>query len=329
MDARTYRINNTAQTLLQDFPQGSSSDTVVISIYDVDDGAYDYQNVAMTSVKGTTWKYSWTPTQGHVFEIDYWNQTLDVHYFEYAYVVGQVPVPVSGSVGGSTLVTLRKEFLIQIDQYNANDLSGDSSSGDQANKAINKALQKCYQLIRDSRFMQAYPTTSLVSTSGQDYIDLGAVTDLDEIISLQDTTNIVKLVKIPWHKYRTMAPDPSQMTGVPYYYSRLFNRIYLLPRPSSAITYTAEYIKIYSELSADADQALIPSMYNYWIYSEAEVEWYKMQDANNIPQIVLTERAENREIALKSIMSAFNENYQSESNFGRNIRRTRVDQLDI
>lgn len=331
MDRSTNRILDTPYSLLQAFgSQAQPTDTVVISIYDVDDATLDVDRASMTFVNGSTWKYAWTPGQTHTYVIDYYNQTLDVHYEEYVNVVANFFFSSSGSgITGSSLATLRKEFLIQIDNYNADDLTGDASSGDLATKSINKALQKMYALIKDSKFLQAYPTTNLVSTSGQDYIELGTVTDLDEIASIQDTTNYIKLVKIPWYKYRQLSPDPSVNTGVPTHYARLFNRIYLYPRPSSAITYTTDYIKTYSYLSDDGDLALIPARYNFWIYSEAEVEWYKMQDASAVPKIVISERDANREIAIKDILSGFNEDFQIESMFGRQERVRRVDQLDL
>lgn len=314
---RTQYFNNVAQTLLQSFPGSATTDDVRITIYDVNTSTTDVNAAAMTSIGNDTFSYSWTPTGAHTYLIRFNNVTLDVNDYLYAYVVGSSTPGVSGSVSGSSLTTLRKEFLIQVDNYNADDLSGDGSSGDLAVKSINKALQKIYSMVKDSKFMQAYPSTALVSASGTDYIDLGGITDLDEIASIEDTTNKYKLIKIPFWRYREWAPDPSNVTGTPTHYARLFNRIYLYPRPTAVVTYTTDYVKAYGDLSSGSDQALLPSKYNYWIYAEAEVEWYKMIDANAVPQIVLAERERCEKIAMNDIFSGFNDNTVNDSIFGR------------
>ena len=320
-DRNTYRVVNVAQTLLQSFPGGSSGDTVRVSIYDVTDGALDVDGASMTNVHGNNWKYSWTPSQTNVYEIDYHNVTLDVHYYEYVSVTGVVVGAPSGTMDGSTLSVLRKAFLIQIDNYNSGDLTGDNSSGDQANKAINKALQKIYSLIKDSKYLESYPSTSLASTVSQEYIELSAISNLDEIVKITDRTNNIELVNLPYWRFRQLYVDPTEQTGTPIVYSRLFNRIYLGPRPTAAITYLTDFMKRYAELSDDADQALIPSKYNYWIYSEAEVEWYKMQDPYDIPAIVISERDKNREIAMQDVFSKFDEIMVADSHFGQLTQR--------
>lgn len=317
MDRNTYRQINQAQTLQQAFPDAGVGDSVLITIYDLDDAATDVNAVAMTYVSGVSWKYSWTPVQNNNYIVTYFNSTQNVSHYEYVKVSGEIAGVPGGAGVGSTLTLLRKQFLIQIDNYNANDLTGDGSSGDLATKSINKALQKIYSIVKDEKFMEAYPSTLLASTANQDYISLSAIADLDDILSITDTSNLYKLKYIPFWKYREWSPDPSVVTGMPTHYTKLFDRIYLYPRPTTVITYTTDFVKSYAELSNDVDVALLPSKYNYWIYAEAEVEWYKMQDPYNIPQIVITERQRCYDIALADIMSGFNENLQAETIFGR------------
>lgn len=317
METRTYRIVNVAQILQQSFPLGDSSNSVKISIYDVDDSAQDVSVAAMTFVTGVTWKYSWTPTENHMFLIDYYNETLDSHYYEYCQVAGEL-VGVPGGAGvGSTLTVLQKSVLLGLDNYNPNDLTGDGSSGDQATRSINKALQKIYSLIKDSKFMQAYGSTSLASVASQDYIALSAISDLDEVVSVLDTSNNITLQYIePWKYFQT--PNPANVTGVPFQYTRIFNRIYLRPRPTAVITYTTQYRKTYADLSAGSDVALIPSKYNYWILAEAMVEWKIMEDPNAVPAILLSERDKVRDIAMMDILSEYNKVIVSDSHWGSN-----------
>ncbi len=268
-DRFSYRLLDQAQTLVQNFPQGSSGDTVVYNIFDIDDNTTDVTNTAMTNESGSLWSAAWTPSESHNFQIEYWHQTLDVRYYEYIKVVGTL-VGVPGGAGtGTTLTNLRTRFLKLIDNYNANDLTGTNSSGEVADLCLNDALQLIYAQIKDSRYMQAYSSTGLASTANQSYIELSGITDVDNISSMKDTTNNITLKEIPTHQYFTQVPDAADQTGTPSQYCRIFNRIYLNPRPTAVITYTTEYVKTYTRLASDSDTALIPTKYDDWIYKEA------------------------------------------------------------
>lgn len=311
----TYRLAGQAQNLLQSFPLGNSADTVLISIYDADDNTADVTEAAMTHETGVSWGYAWTPTESHNFIIKYDNQTIDVQEYEYVKVAGEI-VGVPGGAGvGSTLTVLQKSLLLALDNYNANDLTGDGSSGDQATRSINKALQKIYSMLKNNRYLQAYGSSALSSTADQAYIELSGISDLDEITAMKDATNNVTLQYIePWKYFQTS--DPAEITGVPFQYTRIFNRAYLRPTPTAVINYVTEYRKTYADLSAGGDVALIPSKYNYWILAEAAVEWYAMQDAYNVPQIVLAERDRNKDIAMGDLMSDFNKIIVADNHFG-------------
>src|SRR3990167_8078351 len=271
MERSEYRLVDVAHTLLISFPGGASTDTVVISIYDVDDAALDVDKAAMTSVNASNWKYSWTPSQTNNYIITFRNSTLDVEYYLYVKVTGSIAGVAGGSGTGTTLTNLRTRFLKLLDNYNANDLTGTNSSGEVADLCLNDALQLIYAQIKDSKYMQAYPSTGLVSVADQAYIELSGVSDIDAIAAIKDTTNNITLRCISAHEYHTRVADAADQTGTPYEYCRVFNRIYLTPRPTAVITYTTEYIKTYARLSADADTALIPTKYDDWIYKEARV----------------------------------------------------------
>lgn len=320
MERNTYRLVDVAQTLLQAFPLGATTDTVVISIYDVDDAALDVNASAMTSVQGNQWKYSWTPSQNHNYIIDYWNQTLDVHDYEYTTITGQIVGVTGGSGTGSTLGNLVTRFLQLIDRYNSTDASDTTagSGGALARLVINEALQSIYSDTKDAPYAQAYSTT-LASTSGQSYMALSAISDFDEIMALQDTTNYIDLIEVrPW-KYFFEVPAPSQNTGTPYRYCRINQRLYLDPQPTSSITYTVWYIKNFARLSSDSDQAAIPSKYDYWIYAEAKLLWYQSEDGTNLGQIQIAQklRDEARQRAITDLYMNVNKTIQSGSHFSR------------
>lgn len=291
---------------------------MVVTVYDIDNAVADVDQAAMTFVNNNTWKYTgWTPDNNGPYLITFENRTLDVKYFLYANVVGALTGVPGGSGTGSTLATLRARFLKMSDNYNAEDLTGTNSSGELADICIDEALQTIYSDIKNSRYLDAYASTALVSVADQSYIELSAISDLDELLALKDTTNQISLIEVPAWKYFQDISDPSISTGTSYRYCRIFNRIYLDPRPTSAITYTTEYKKTYARLSSDSDTALIPSKFNPWIYEEARVKWLMGEDINNAGaiQIAQAERNRVREIALADIGSQFNEVSVSASHF--------------
>lgn len=308
MDAREYIQVNSATKLLQAFPGSAQTDSVIITIYNVDTSTTEVNAAAMTAAGNDSFYYSWTPTSTGIRLVKFFNNTTGVPYYLYANVVGSITTSPSGSSGGSTLSTLRTRFLKLIDNYNANDLTGTNSSGEVADLCINEALQLIYAQLKASKFMQAYGSTALVSTASQSYIDLSAITDIDEIRSLKDTTNQISLLAIPAWQYFIEIANPSNVSGTPYRYCRIFNRIYLDPQPTTTITYTCEYIKIYPRLAVDADQALINNKYDDWIYSEAKVMWYQMEDpTNQALAFAVKERDQKRAIYINDIMSQFDE----------------------
>lgn len=325
MDRSEYRLIDTPHTLLQSFPLGSSGDTVTVSIYDVDDATQDVSGAAMTNVSGGTFKYSWQPNQANNFIIDFHNSTLDVHEYLYVKVVGTLTGIPGGSGNGSTLANLRTRFLKRLDRFNANDLTGTNSNGEIADLCLNDALSLIYSKIKDSRYTKAYPSNSLASVAGQSYIELSGITDLDEVVSMQDTTNNITLKEIPYWMYKTQVPDPSESTGTPYRYARLFNRIYLDPQPTAVITYQTDYVKNFARLTNDADQALLPARFDDWIYKEAMVNWFLMERDGEVPVAVLNERNDARETYIGEILSQFDMISESGSHwndgdtgFGRN-----------
>ncbi len=317
MERSEYFLNNQTHTLLQSFPEGSSSDDVRISIFDVDDNNLDTNLSAMSSVTGNTFSFSWAVTQANTYSIDFYNATLDVHHYLNARVTGTIIGSPSGSSQGSQMSTLRENFLLSIDNYNADDLTGTNSAGDQAVRAINQGLQLIYSLIKDSHYMQSNPSTSLASTSGQDFINLSGISDIDEILSLTETVNDVKLTKISFWRYRSANPDPSNATGVPTHYARLFDRIYLFPRPDSAITYVADYHKRIDDLSSTTDRAGVPSKFNYWIFAEARVFWQIMEDRTDVASLnMLQAHAERiRATALNDVFAEFDMSLGSDAHF--------------
>lgn len=318
MEQFNYRLVSVGQTLIASFPLGTAGDGAVITIYDVDDAATDFNAVAMTNINATDWKYAWTPTQTNMYLVTYRNPALDVSYKEFIKVVGSL-VGVPGGAGtGSTLATLRTRFLKMVDNYNLNDLSGDNTSGDVADLYLNEALQTIYSDIKNSRYMDGYTSAGLISTIDQSYIELSAISDLDELFAIRDTTNDYTLVEIPKWRYFLEVPDPANSTGTPYRYCRIFNRIYLDPRPTAVITYQTDYKKTYARLSSDSDVALIPSKFDKWIYDEAWVTWLRGEDSGAIGaiQLAMAERERTKDIFLSDIGSQFARASQLRSQFG-------------
>lgn len=229
----------------------------------------------------------------------------------------------SSPLTSTSFASLIKKLLKLIDNYNVNDLtrsttSTDSnSSGEIAGMCINNALHICYDLIKDSKYLKALPSTKFSSVLGQDYIDLALEPYLDEIEAITEGTNNVKLIRKSWGWYRKNFPNPANTSGTPMYYIRRDDRIYLAPRPSGSLDYTIDFVKLVQDLVADGDIPLIPSHYDYWLISEAAYEWYKMEDPQSIPEIIVLDRADKREIATNAILSGFDELSESESNWNK------------
>ena len=172
-------------------------------------------------------------------------------------------------------------------------------------------------MLKASKYLQAYASTALSTVANQAYIELSGIADLDEVVAVQDTTNDVTLQCIPANVYFRANPDPSNNTGTPYRYCRIFNRIYLDPRPTAIINYTVQYQKTYARLTSDADVALIPSKYDDWIYSEAKPEWYAMLYEGQVPAYILAAQADTRIIYMNDVMSDFDMVPQSESHWNQ------------
>lgn len=216
---------------------------------------------------------------------------------------------------------LINKFLISIDNYQSNDLTLSTPSttqettGEVARICINLALHKIYDLIKDSKYLQTLPTTQFSSVAGQDFIDLDINPAIDEIESITENTNHIRLIRRSWNWYRMTFPDPSQTSGIPYYYIRRNNRIYLAPRPASVINYTIDFVKLMNDLIRPGDIPLLPTHYDYWIIAEAKVQWAQMEDAENVPATFITERDKAEETAMNAIMSAYDQSYQANSHW--------------
>jgi len=316
-DDQVYVAPGTAYTITQAIPLSASTNTVLIDIYNVTDGTVTQAATAMTFVNGVVWKFSFTPAASKLYAVTIENQTLDVQNYKYLNTVA-APSASAGSTGGSSLTTLRTDFLISIDHYNANDLTGTASAGDRAVRVINKALQKIYSDIIDSNLMEATPST-IASVSGTDFVTLTGISDLRYIMNVTESVNDVKLIAIPFWKYRQLAPDPSASVGNPTHYARLFNRIYFFPRPSSAITYTFDYVKNLANLSGDSDEAGIPAAFDYWITAEAHVLWQKMMDPGDTAAMssIVAIAQDCRSRAMRDIFSNFDEAAVSESHWSK------------
>jgi len=200
--------------------------------------------------------------------------------------------------------------------YNPAEPSGTNSSLELAGICTNNALHKIYDLIKGSKYTEALPTTRYSSVANQAYIDLDDECYLDDVESIVDTVNQIQLTRKSWWWYRRNFPAYDTQSGVPIFYIRRRNRIYLAPTPTSVINYTLDFQKMQKDLVADGEISLIPTHYDYWIIAEAMVEWYMMEDKDNVPQSVKDERDRSKQLAMDSIFTGYNTNLQSTSHFG-------------
>jgi len=86
----------------------------------------------------------------------------------------------------TTFANLIKKLLKTLDNYNSTDLTrsttstDQNSSGELAGIVLNHALHEIYDLIKDSKYLKALPSTNLSSIADQDYIDLDVEPYLDD-----------------------------------------------------------------------------------------------------------------------------------------------------
>lgn len=232
----------------------------------------------------------------------------------------------------STLQDLIKKFLKSIDNWNSTDvgLSTDTvdsnSSGEVARICLNQALHGQYALIKDSKYLEAYPTTTFKTVAGQDYIELASEASLDEVESIIDTTNNVKLIKKSWNWYRRNYLDPSLNSGNPQFYIRRNERVYFAPRPNSIVNLLTDFRKFTGDLKLNGDVCLLPTSFDFWTIAETKVKWFEMEDPESVPPLIITERNDARANALSSIFSDYDNSLQAGSSINR--RSLRVGAFD-
>ena len=209
-----------------------------------------------------------------------------------------------------------------VDSYNANDLTisdadtDTDSLGERARVCLNLGLSGIYGLIKDSKYLEAMPTTALASIADQDFIQLDIVPQIDDVEKVLDTENDYRLERKSWAWYRRNYPDPSSSTGRPTVYIIRNDRMYLAPRPTEAVTYTVDYRKLTGDLKLAGDLPLIPTQYDAWIIAESKVWWFGMEDPTMTPIQVINERNDARQIGISSINTSFDQARQSASHFG-------------
>ena len=217
----------------------------------------------------------------------------------------------------STLLDFIRLLNRSIDSYNADDLTLSTAttiqntSGEVARICINQALQNIYSLIKDSKYLDAYPSTKFTTEIGKDYLELAVEASLDDIESVTDTTDNFRLVKKSWNWYRRNYPDPSDGTGPPRYYIRRNERVYFAPRPSVARNLVFDFRKATGELKLNGDLSLLPTQYDFWIIAEAKVRWFEMIDPDSVPLLIVSERNDARANALASVLSDYDSSLQA------------------
>ncbi len=168
--------------------------------------------------------------------------------------------------------------------YSSNDTTRLSIAG----SIINEVLGLIQSEIKGHPFTLDQGNT--VSTvASQAYVDLVAVTDILEILSVYQRPTNKKLSQITFDQYTELIPDPTRFGGVPdmaWAPTQIVTNgvpnwfIYLVPTPSSVITLYYDYLKVFS-LSADGDYSPLPPSYDGWIYAEFKPIFYEIIDSKN------------------------------------------------
>lgn len=211
-----------------------------------------------------------------------------------------------------------------IDSYNANDLTlsdtdtDQDTLGERIKICLNLSLGVIYSLIKDSKYLEALPKESVMSEANKDFIQLDIVPELDDVEAIMDTTNEQRLVRYSWSWYRTHYPNPANQTGTPEAYIIRSDRLYLAPRPVSALPYTIDFKKLTKDLKLANDIPLLPSNYDGWVIAETKVKFYEMEDPTSVPPLIISERNDIRQASIDAIMTSYDYARVSQSHFERN-----------
>jgi len=155
---------------------------------------------------------------------------------------------------------------------------------------INQTLQEIYALDQGRRLVQ--DTTTIATVAAQEYVEFATATPVvtatatpDEILNVYQTEDDIQLVRWSMDQYREFFPDVTNANGNPTHYARWRDRLYLYPRPDSAINLLLDIWVYPVALSADGDTPLLEIKYDEWILMGAAFRWMRLIDPDDSTKI--------------------------------------------
>jgi hypothetical protein len=156
---------------------------------------------------------------------------------------------------------------------------------------INQTLQELYQMS-GQRLLQDRGTITTVAN--QEYVLISGITilvnatfPLDEIVNIYQLSDDIKLIRLDIKEYRRIFADVTSQGGNPTHYARFTDRLYLYPRPSSAIVLYIDCYTLAPNLSAAGDVSLISPKFDEVILSGTVYRWHKYIEPDDSNKILI------------------------------------------
>lgn len=153
---------------------------------------------------------------------------------------------------------------------------------------VNEAYHDILSRPGMARLRTASTTFASVDGTTQYVIGTNVV---ERVLKIRETTNDITLEQRSLDWLRTQDPDPSEGTPeiwVPISWANTAGAweftVQLWPTPSSAITYTVDYVPTLTELSADGDEPRLPTDFHRLLSTGAVMQEYEKLDDSRFAQ---------------------------------------------
>lgn len=166
---------------------------------------------------------------------------------------------------------------------------GNPSTTDVADTTLNEHLNTAYgEIANEFRFRKVRKLCTFDTVADQ--AEYGLPSDCLAVLRVRDTTNELRLEKLDDRRFAELTDTDE--TGEPTGYVRFRDWITLVPTPDDAYTIQLHYKADVTDLSADADEPVLPSVWHRGIVMLAAFYYYdeegdvpKAQSAYNVYEL--------------------------------------------
>ena len=120
-------------------------------------------------------------------------------------------------------------------------------------------------------------TATFPTVANQHTYDLPTDIDDQKMIAIYDRTNDTTYDYVPYDKFVSNVPDPSNQTGQVRWWTVYAKTIRLYPVPSAVVTTYGDYVKVMTYLADDSNTCDIPEKYEPVIIDGALIYAYRFE----------------------------------------------------